>query len=72
MSLADVDNSIHCSDATETLEDSAVVEKVMELARRYAAGMPSEKEFKTLKQRLLRMSSAQSQGARGCHTQPAR
>jgi hypothetical protein len=52
VSLADVDNSIHCSDATETLEDSTLVEKVIELARRYAAGMPSEKEFKALKQRL--------------------
>jgi hypothetical protein len=52
VSLADVDNSTHCSDATETLEHSAVVEKVIELARRYAAATPSEQEFKALKQRL--------------------
>jgi hypothetical protein len=52
MSLAAVDNSVHRSDATETSEDSAVIEKMIELARQYAAATPSEEEFKALKQQL--------------------
>jgi hypothetical protein len=51
VSLEAVDDFGHSSDATETSEDSAI-EKVIKLAKQYAAGTPPEKEFKALKQRL--------------------
>jgi hypothetical protein len=51
VSLEAVDDFGHSSDATETSEDSAI-EKVIKLAKQYAAGMPPEEEFKALKQRL--------------------
>ncbi len=50
MSLAAVDNSFHWIEAIETSDDSAVIEKVMKLARLYAAGTPP-------KQNLTRSSS---------------
>jgi hypothetical protein len=45
VSLEAVDDFGHSSDATETSEDSAI-EKVIKLAKQYAAGTPPEEEFK--------------------------
>ncbi len=52
MSLAAIDSSVQCSEGTETPEESAVIEKMVTLAQRYAAGTPREEEFTALKQRL--------------------
>ena len=52
MSLVAVDNSFQWSEAIETSEDSAVIEKMTKLAMLYAAGTPPATELKALKQRL--------------------
>lgn len=45
MSLEAVDDFGHSSDATETSEDSAI-EKVIKLAKQYAAGTPPKKNLR--------------------------